>query len=218
MPSKSKKPWQRGKKSPGKNRPLRRILILCEDEKSSVLYLKEFPVDKDVVEVDCEGTGKNTDSLMEEAIRRKAQAIDEGRPYQEVWVVFDRDSFPQRNFNRAFDLARSHRDIIACWSNECFEFWYVLHFQYQNTAMDRDRIRKEVGKKIGRPYQKNDGTIFDILTPRLPTALQNANRLYQWNERNRTRCDNPSTKVHLLVGLLQELNPANFDANAAKSR
>ena len=212
MPSRNKKPWQRGKRLPGKNRPLRRILILCEDEKSSVLYLKKFPVDKDVVEVNCEGTGKNTDSLMEDAIQRKGQAEREGRPYQEIWVVFDRDSFPQHNFNRAFDLARPNREITACWSNECFELWYLLHFQYQNTGMDRDRISKEVSKKIERSYLKSDGTIFDTLHPMLPTALKNADRLYQWNEKNRTRFDNPSTKVHHLVALLQKLNPANFDS------
>lgn len=212
MPSKNKKPWQRGRKLPGKNRPLRRILILCEDEKSSVLYLEKFPVDTDVVEVDCEGTGKNTDSLMEDAIQRRTKAIEQGRPYQEIWVVFDRDSFPKHHFNRAFDLARAHREVIACWSNECFELWYLLHFQYQNSGMDRDRISEEVSKKIGRPYLKNDATIFDTLNPSLSTALKNANRLYQWNESNRTRCDNPSTKVHHLVALLQKLNPANFDS------
>ncbi|MCC5808484.1 MAG: RloB domain-containing protein [Opitutales bacterium] len=212
MPSRSKKPWQRGRKSPAKDRPLRRILILCEDEKSSVLYLEKFPVDKDVVEVDCEGTGKNTDSLMEEAIQRKKQAYEEGRPYQEVWVVFDRDSFPQHNFNRAFHLASSHREVTACWSNECFELWYLLHFQYQNTAMKRIQIFKEVSKKVGRTYQKNDGTIYDTLKDKLETAQKNADRLYQLNERNRTGSDNPSTKVHHLVSMLLKLNPANFDS------
>lgn len=211
MPSKNDKPWNRGKKVKPQARPLRRILILCEDEKSSVLYFKKFPVDREVVIIDCEGTGKNTDSLMEDAINRKREASNDGHPYQQIWVVFDRDSFPLRNFNRAFDLAKKHRDIIACWSNECFELWYLLHFQFQNTAMDRERIFKEVGRKVGRNYEKNDGGIYEILEIKIPTAIANARRLDQMNKINDTHHGNPSTKVHDLVCMLQGFNPSNFN-------
>lgn len=218
MPPKSKKPWQRGRKTKGRIRPLRRILILCEDEKSSVLYLKKFPVDEDVVVIDCEGTGKNTDSLMEEAIERKNKSANDGQPYQQIWVVFDRDSFPQQNFNRAFDLARSHRDIVACWSNECFELWYLLHFQYQNTGMDRERIFEEVGKKVGRKYEKNDGSIYEALEEKLISALNNADKLYQLNEKHKTSRENPSTKVHDLVRMLREFNPKNLNTGKDADR
>ncbi len=65
--------WNRGQKKPG-NRPLRRLLILCEDTKSSRDYLSQFPFDQAQVAIECVGTGMNTDSLMEEAIRRKKKA------------------------------------------------------------------------------------------------------------------------------------------------
>lgn len=207
MPSTSKKPWDRGGKERPQNLPLRRILIICEDSKSSVLYLKKFPVDPDLVQIEYEGTGMNTDSLMEEAIRRKTEAIREKRPYNKVWVVFDRDDFPPKNFNRAFDLASSHREVTACWTNECFELWYLLHFQYLDTEMDRDRICTEVGKKIGRSYEKNDGTVYEVLESRLPVALRNADRLYQSNTDGRCHRQNPSTNVHQLIRMLKELDP-----------
>ena len=45
----------RGRKPP-RQRKARRILILCEDTKSSRDYFERFPHDKDQVEIDCIGT------------------------------------------------------------------------------------------------------------------------------------------------------------------
>ena len=53
----------RGRKT-AQTRPLRRILILCEDTKSSRDYLAAFPHDRELVEIEFIGTGRNTDSLM----------------------------------------------------------------------------------------------------------------------------------------------------------
>ncbi len=207
MSSRNLKPWQRNKVRKTGYRAIQRVLILCEDQESSVLYLKRFPVDHDLVEIDCVGTGYNTVSLMEEAIQRKNQAKQAGVTYNEIWVVFDKDSFPKGNFNRAFDVATGHNDIHVCWSNECFELWYLLHFQFQNTAIDRKRIFQKVGKKIGRAYQKNDGSIYDALLEKLPTALDNSKKLFQKNSEDRTPRSNPSTNVHELVRMLLKYTP-----------
>lgn len=98
--------WNKGRKL-RPPRALRRLLIVCEDTKSSRLYLERFPFDPNQVEIECIGTGKNTDTLMEEAIQRKERAERAKSPFEQIWVVFDRDSFPLQNFNRAFDLARA---------------------------------------------------------------------------------------------------------------
>jgi hypothetical protein len=113
-----------------------------------VLYLKKFRYDPTVVKVECFGTGMNTDSIMEEAIKRKKKAISEEATYEHIWVVFDRDSFPGDNFNRAFDLLRNHQhpEITACWSNECFELWYLLHFGFRQTAIGRADISVELSR------------------------------------------------------------------------
>jgi hypothetical protein len=112
-----------------------------------------------------------------------------------------------RRKDRAFDLARAHREVTACWSNECFELWYLLHFQFQNTGMGRNQLFAEVSKKIGSSYQKNDDTIYEKLEQRLSSALSNAERLYLLNEKNKSQHANPSTKVHHLVSMLQKLHP-----------
>src|SRR5271157_2835211 len=122
MPNNRPKSWERpqgnGRKVAVRNR--RRVLILCEDAKSARLYFEGFKLDRRRVEVLPIGTGRNTDSLVQNAIDRKVEATRCGEPFNEIWCVFDRDSFSAQNFNRAFQLARSH-GIFVAWANEAFE-------------------------------------------------------------------------------------------------
>jgi len=206
MPPKNKGK-DRGRKKQTEARNVRRILILCEDSKSSRDYFASFPHDKTLVEIDCIGTGMNTDSLMENAIKRATKARQEGSPYERVWVVFDRDSFPLENFNRTFDLAQSHKEITACWSNECFELWYLLHFQYRDTGIGRADLEKEVSKLIGKKYDKTDQSIRSLLKKHEETALKNAKKLSYENAINGDPRRNPSTLIHELVEALLKLDP-----------
>jgi hypothetical protein len=198
--------WNKGPK-PRPIRSLRRLLILCEDTKSSRSYLEQFPFDPNQVSIECVGTGKNTDSLMEEAIKRKEQAEQSKSPYEQIWVVFDRDSFPLQNFNRAFDLARAHPTIRACWSNECFELWYLLHFAYRDTGIARTEIWKLISKHLGAKYDKADAAVFEKLRDKLDAALQHAGRLAFQNGNGQDRTRNPSTHVHELIKVLRNHDP-----------
>lgn len=202
----------RGRK-PRRVRKARRILILCEDTKSSRDYFSRFPFDKDQVEIDCVGTGMNTDSLMENAIRRAKEARDAGAAYERVWVVLDKDSFELQNFNRAFDLAASHNEITPCWSNECFELWYLLHFHYRDTAIGRHELWPVISGLLETKYDKADETLHKTMEGKLETALQNAKKLAFENELNGTPRRNPSTHVHELVEALRKLDPAKQDCD-----
>lgn len=203
------KGWDQGHRVRHQRRAQRRFLILCEDEKSSVLYLKKFPIARQVVQVECFGTGMNTDSIMEVALTRKKDAINADAPYEEIWVVFDRDSFDDDNYNRAFDLVRNrlHPEVTACWSNECFELWYLLHFGLRQTAIGRADINRELTRLLQRDYVKNDATIYEALLDKLDTAIQNGKRLARINAERDARLENPSTKVHQLILMLRNLSP-----------
>jgi RloB-like protein len=194
-------------RKPSKPRKVRRILILCEDEKSSRDYFASFPHNKKQVEIHCIGTGKNTDSLIEEAIKRTLKARAAHELYERVWVVFDKDDFPLKNFNRAFDLAKVYKEITACWSNECFELWYLLHFIYIDTAISRNDIAKKISDQLGKTYNKADQSMYDFMKEKLDTALQNAQKLAFENELNGERTRNPSTLIHELVEALLEFDP-----------
>ena len=191
-----------------KIRHVRRILILCEDTKSSRDYFDSFPHDPEQVEIVCHGTGKNTDSLMEDAIARTKAARASRAPYESVWVVFDKDDFPLGNFNRAFDLARAWNEIIPCWSNECFELWYLLHFHYRDTAIGRNDLWPTISRLLGQKYDKADESLHATMAGNQETALRNARKLAYENEISEQRTRNPSTKVHELVETLRNLDPS----------
>lgn len=188
-------------------RSVRRILIICEDSKSSRDYFDKFPHDPDQVQIECIGAGMNTDSLMENAIERTKSARDGGAPYERVWVVFDKDDFKMANFNRAFDLARAHNEITPCWSNECFELWYLLHFHYRDTGIGRKDIWPLISDLLGKKYAKGDDSLHECLADKVDTAVRHARKLAFENRLNMTPTRNPSTLVHELVDALLKLNP-----------
>ena len=91
----------------------RKVLILCEDEKTAPNYFLKFPFHHEDVLIEVYGTGTNTISLVQEAVRRKLSAEASGNKYIAVWTVFDRDSFPAQQFNEAFALARRNGIKVA---------------------------------------------------------------------------------------------------------
>jgi len=148
----------------------------------------------------------NTDSLIEEAIERIDRSKENGIKYSDVWCVLDRDSFPEQNYNRAFQLAASE-GIKVAWANEAFELWYILHFDYLCTGLSRNQYKHKL-KERGLDYDKADKDIYNRLLGRQLTALKNAQRLEaHWRQsgRNFPERENPSTSVHQLVDALNEL-------------
>jgi len=170
-----------------------RFLIVCEGEKTEPNYFNSFRVPKCVVI----GVGANTVSLVKKAIELKSKDS-----YEQVWCVFDRDSFPVQNFNNALALAKKNKIEVA-YSNEAFELWYILHFHYHDAATSRDDYKQILSQRLGFTYQKNDPTMYDSLSSRQDDAIRNAARLLNFYVNRTPASDNPSTTVHILV---QELN------------
>lgn len=170
-----------------------RFLIVCEGAKTEPNYFKKFRVPKTVIDV--KGVGENPSRLVQSAIKLKEEADEE---YDQVWCVFDRDDWPPQDFDNAIYKAESHNLKVA-YSNEAFELWYVLHFEFLNTGIPRIDYITKLTKILGKKYQKNSDTIYDDLRNRQVTAIRNAERLLaSYNPLNPGQ-DNPSTTVHLLV-------------------
>ena len=193
----SKLPWQRQQyRRKVETRELRKsFLIVCEGEKTEPKYFEGFRVNKKLIEI--KGLGYNTLSLVKEAI-----SLKEGNDYDQVWCVFDRDSFPAQNFNAAFESAASNNIRIA-YSNEAFELWYLLHFQYYDAAIKRKEYCKMLTKSLGYKYVKNSDVIYDELLNLQSDAIRNAKRLLRTYTPCKPERDNPSTTLHELV---EELN------------
>ncbi len=174
------------------------IFIICEGEQTEKKYFDALITANRLLTVSAEGYGMNTDSLVKLAIKKSKE-----ENFDQIWCVFDRDSFPKQNFNRAFLLAKKHNKIKIAYSNEAFELWYLLHFHYFNTGISRDQYKDKLSKELGYKYEKNSKTMYEILKDKQAIAIKHAkNLLKSYTEFNPEK-NNPSTTVHLLV---QELN------------
>jgi hypothetical protein len=200
------------------------FLIVCEGEKTEPNYFKSFKtnVKSFVYTVDAFGEASNTKDLVNRTIKYRDKS---SQKYDSVWVVFDKDSFSPNNFNGAIQLAENN-NIKVGWSNEAFELWYLLHFQYRNTYMSREDYKKaienEVNDKIGdqsknkkaKPfgYKKNSAEMYAVLEKygNQKQAITYAKKLVLNHSCNNYSIHNPCTRVHLLV---EELNGESLELN-----
>ena len=173
-----------------------RFLIVCEGKKTEPNYFGKFR--GPFVILNIHGAGCNTLSLVEEAVEWAME--DE---YDQIWCVFDRDSFSADIFNRALQLAE-RKGFHVAYSNEAFELWYILHLEYLTSALTRKDYIKKLSKLLGHPYQKDSETIFDELENYQDTAIKNARKLLQSHSSYNPYDNTPSTTVHLLVEQLNK--------------
>lgn len=153
------------------------VLIVCEGEKTEPNYFKSFDMMKNdsgvVYEVNCDGGGINTLQVVDAAIELMNKAKSVGKPYDSVWVVFDKDDFDAAKFDNAIFKAEAN-GIGCAWSNQAFELWYVYHFDARSTAMNREDYKGVITKRViaagyktgAKPYvyKKNDKNMRHILS------------------------------------------------------
>ena len=178
---------------------MRRILIVCEGEKTEPNYFKSFPANPEVYDhIDIRGTGYNTVSLVKKAIKLKDGALRKNAPYIEVWCVFDKDNFSIEQFQNALDLANKNK-IRCAYSIEAFEIWYMLHFNFYHTALSRTQYKEKLSELLEKPYQKNAEYMYQLLKKRQETAIKNAKKLFYLQSNQQLSNQNPITTVFELV-------------------
>lgn len=181
------------------------VAIFANGEQTEKNYFRSLCVDLKLIGVRgkpdtvyVKGKEHNTKSLVEFAVKNKDE-------YQEVWVVIDRDD-QDKLFDEAISLARSN-DIKIAYSVECFEFWFLLHFNYYQTSMRRAEYYKMLTDLLSFKYEKHLD-IYKKIKSNEDEAIRRAEKLEkQHNDSGITifHKRNPSTTVHLLVKRLHEL-------------
>ena len=202
-----------------------RYYIFCEGEQTEPLYFNGFkkliednPIYKDMVLIQIEPCGAETMRVINLAERYvKENHIEKGQ----IWCVYDKDSFPAENFNgvvgRAEVLNKDNPllQYHTAWSNECIEFWFLLHFAYYTSNNQRTEYIRFLNEKyrelgIGK-YRKNNSATFDILmnhgNPKL--ASRYARRIIKDNMKLSPADIAPGTKVYELVEELAKYLPEN---------
>lgn len=152
------------------------------------------------------------------------QAIKVKDSTNRVWIVFDKDEFPNEDIYRTIRLAKKD-DIGIAFSNIAFEVWLIAHFKEFNLEKNAEELNSTIDsllKKHGylKGYEKNDlEVISSIFLPKLDIAMQNANvslqkRISEYsiirpNDMNYPYCDwNSCTTVHKLIDALKLETPS----------
>ncbi len=189
---------QKEKRAKSQNLPLLdTVLILCEGEKTEPNYFNSIVNEYQLGNIKICGTATNTDKIVEEAIKHQ-------KKYSKIWCVFDKDNFPAQSFNRAFQLTKNYPNIYIAYSNEAFEIWYLLHFNYYDTGMSRTQYKEKLSDLLGFVYKKNSKEMYNYIKDKEQTAMRNAEKLIKsYGDNIKYVKANPSTTVYKLV---KELN------------
>lgn len=142
---------------------------------------------------------------MQHAIEAKRTDAQEakrgrGRPHDEIWCVFDRDEHP--NFAQAVDLASRHGIKLAI-SNPCVELWFILHFENQNTYLERQVAQHRAAELLGCSKVLNDAALT-ALTNRYEHARKRAIKLDEKHAGDGSPAvTNPSSGIWRLIDLMR---------------
>jgi hypothetical protein len=186
---KRKHPFREEKKS---------FLILCEGKNTEVLYFQSFHLVTAFIHVLKVRHG-NVITFVNNCIEYKTNSI---KKYDENWVVFDKDDSIDEDFNHAIELAMKNGFKVA-YSNQAFEFWLLLHFNFHSGKMERSRYKTLLTWYLNFPYKKDEKTskrIFPNLINKVEIAIENAERIYlQFNEPRNPAREESSSTVYLLA-------------------
>lgn len=191
-------------------RPVREsFLILCEGEKTEPHYFNAFRLSTATVRA-LPVTAGDAMAVVKAAIKRRQTEVNKGNTYDHYWVVFDKDSTPDVTFNDAIAIAEVGGFRVA-YSNQAFELWYLLHFDYVSGPLHRSQYADRLSRLLGFPYSKQDEVarlLFRRLYDRQSIALENARRLLKQHAGDGSMPRNPateesSTTVHKLVEMLR---------------
>lgn len=175
------------------------FLIVCEGEVTEPEYFNSFRLTS--ANVKAIGKGMNTISLVKEAIAIRDIEKRRNRNYDQCWVVFDKDDFTASDFNAAIQMAQANGFHVA-YSNQAFEFWFLLHFNLYQGAIHRNRYAEMLTHLLGFKYGKAKGNsvkVFNVIYPRTRMAIDNAKNVLKAFDGSNPAKEESSTTVHQLV-------------------
>lgn len=188
--------------------PLEYYLIVCEGKKTEPKYFEEIKklintqndhrVEVKHIQIQVRGEGTNTLFLLE---RAKQYIVELRDQVTQVWLVYDKDDFPPDRFDttqyEAERLSKEGGDVKynVAWSNQCIEYWFLLHFENLQSNINRDQYIHKLNdhyKRVGLgEYHKNIANIFSLLRKygNLDLAIRYAKR--EWKNMPGKRPLNP---------------------------
>lgn len=219
LKNKTKKEERQAQPTFARNVPLKKekdsFLIICEGKNTEPDYFNHFRLRS--AKIKTVGEGYNTLSLVERAAQFVEAEKRRGSYYNQVWCVFDKDDFDDKQFNSAIAKAENNYNFKVAYSNQSFEYWLILHFNdHQGGAMNRKDYDKKLNTYLkpfkveydGNGDKKISVAFFDVLQSkekssdkksRQDKAIERAEKTYSALDNENPAKEESSTKVFLLV-------------------
>jgi hypothetical protein len=205
-----KQNMRRGKGMP-KKRPYGRkrevkpsIYILTNGQNTEVQYLEHFQVTSATIEF----MNGEPDYLLEKTIEKKKK-----KEFDQYWLVFDKDEVSDETFNAAIQKAEKN-DIQCAYSNQGFELWFLLHFNYIYCEIDRNTYDDKVNEQLkgtglsydGKNSKELSEEMWNKLFDKIDTAIINAEKGHKHHKGlgNTAAQAESSTTVYKLAELMKK--------------
>lgn len=200
-----------------------RHLVYAEGTKTEPYYIEsikkaiaeKYQCEPNEIQLLPAGDGKsyNTIRLVKFVLKDVESRLEKKEKIDHVWIFFDKDDFPKKNFLAAHEMIEkmndshtknsdgffydtmTHISWHSCFSNEAFELWYCLYFHSIKTTMHRKEYIHFLNQRLKKgAYSKTRQDMHQYLTSNggnIQKAIERAKKLSGQKE-----CDNPSTGVY----------------------
>ncbi len=180
--------------------PRKVYVIVCEGEKTERIYFNRYKSRYSNLKIETPNSKctdpKNLAKFARKQIEKKGLNFRNG---DNIWCVFDCDENTNEDISQACKIAKN--DVKICLSNPNFEFWFLLHYEFIVTRLERSEVIEKLKKHIPN-YSKNTD-IFDHLLNERSVAINNAKKLNKLHGKNNIELisveSNPSTQVYRIV-------------------
>ena len=185
----------------------KRIILICTEgnNKTETNYFKGIQLQDTLIQF-TRGNETDPQKMMERLVREAADRDMDPELGDHAYCLVDADVNPQKDSQIASADRIANQSPIAklIVSNPCFEVWYYCHFQYST------RLYRSSGEAVDAfkrecmdSYTKERKDMFDVLSDKLETACQNAERLRVYNtnadHKAHTADFQPSTEVDMII-------------------
>lgn len=150
------------------------LIVCCGDTEKK--YFRKFNIDLGEIRIKAVTQAENPTSIIEYAMKLRKMEM-----YRQVWCVFDKDQF--EDFDEAILLGK-RENIKVAFSNQAFEYWFILHYERANRPIDRRQYGDILEKYMSRPYKKLELDMYTLLKDKMDFAIENAKVIHQMHNKN----------------------------------
>lgn len=197
-------------------KPTNNIWLFCEGE-TEKYYFQKFKalerIPRFVLKVK---TSRRTDAtgLVEYVIRFKKSNLRDFQKDDLIYCIFDRNSNTNIKLKKATDMAKES-GIEIIFSNPCFEYWILCHFESMLTICEFDEIKIKIETHMRSRYIKGDRQIYVKTRDKKEHAVRNSKKAVEKHQNKKIKLisieSNPSTLVHELIEKFNEIKESDID-------